>query len=436
MFRIDDATAATSIPTPEAAGTEGYFTGGNPATATPATKVRASWLNMIQEELRALVVYGGLTPSKTVYTQVRDAIIAKFAKLNGDVTQTFSVASATQSQHAAQLGQVQSYGGGFGGITPVSSTISLTNGVSGQLLVMGASAAPTLPDVSTMTIGQSVTFTNQDSVAHTITAFGAQTIVTSGVAVPSLILQPGQDIVLTARSSSTWTMASGSGKSQFNGMAAGRFLGVQRFTGSGTYNSTSGATKIVVELWGGGGGGAGCPSTGAGQSAVAGGGGGGAYLKALITSGFTGGISITIGAGGSAGPAGLNSGGSGGTTSFGAMASAAGGTGSSSTPAGAPPLIGGAGGSGVATSTTGTALDVTIGAAGGPAFAQAVGASLGGSGGGSGGHYGPIGGAAGSPGIAGASAGVGGSGGSQGASGGGLAGGAGSAGQVIVWEYA
>jgi hypothetical protein len=86
MFRIDDATAATSLPTPETAGTEGYFTEGDPVAGTPATNVRGSWLNMIQEELRALVVYGGLTPSKTVYTQVRDAIVAKFAKINGDST--------------------------------------------------------------------------------------------------------------------------------------------------------------------------------------------------------------------------------------------------------------------------------------------------------------------------------------------------------------
>jgi hypothetical protein len=76
MYRIDDATAATSLPAPEAAGTEGYFTEGNPATGTPATKVRGSWLNMIQEELRAIVVAAGLTPSKTTYTQVRDAIKA------------------------------------------------------------------------------------------------------------------------------------------------------------------------------------------------------------------------------------------------------------------------------------------------------------------------------------------------------------------------
>ena len=74
MYRIDDATAATSLPVPEAAATEGYFTEGNPATGTPATKVRASWLNMVQEELRGLVTAAGLTPSKTTYTQVAAAV--------------------------------------------------------------------------------------------------------------------------------------------------------------------------------------------------------------------------------------------------------------------------------------------------------------------------------------------------------------------------
>ncbi|MDR5784055.1 hypothetical protein QCE63_32055 [Caballeronia sp. LZ065] len=78
MFRIDDATAATSLPTPEAAGTEGYFTEGNPTSGTPATNVRGAWLNMIQEELRAVVVAGGLTPSKTTYNQVYQALQALF----------------------------------------------------------------------------------------------------------------------------------------------------------------------------------------------------------------------------------------------------------------------------------------------------------------------------------------------------------------------
>ncbi|WP_265335279.1 hypothetical protein [Paraburkholderia franconis] len=74
MFRIDDATAATSLPVPEAAGTEGYWTEGNPATGVPATLERASWFNMVQEEIRNVVVAAGLTPSKTTYTQLRDAI--------------------------------------------------------------------------------------------------------------------------------------------------------------------------------------------------------------------------------------------------------------------------------------------------------------------------------------------------------------------------
>lgn len=74
MFRIDDVSASATLPTPEAAGTEGYWTEGNPATGVPATLERASWFNMLQEELRAIVVAGGLTPSKTVYNQVLSAI--------------------------------------------------------------------------------------------------------------------------------------------------------------------------------------------------------------------------------------------------------------------------------------------------------------------------------------------------------------------------
>jgi plastocyanin len=364
------------------------------------------------------------------------------------------VAPATQSQHAAQLGQVQSYGGGFGGITPVSSTTSLTNGVSGQLIVLGASAAPTLPDVSTMTIGQSVTFTNQDSAAHTISAFGAQTIVTSGVAVPSLILQPGQDIVLTARSSSTWTMASGSGKFQFNGMAAGRLLrttvyrlsgGVQQVsvnggaftsTGAGTFNSLSSTASIVVEMCGGGGGSAGVPSTGAGQVATAGGGGGAVYGKSTFSSGFSGGIAITVGAGGTGGAAGLNNGGAGGTTSFGALMTCGGGNGSTATAANTAPIIVGAGSS--TTTASGVNVYGTQGGSGGVGLMFAAAAGVGGAGGCNGaGWPGPVGATIGAPGISGAASyGVGGSGGAQGNSGAALAGAPGGAGFIAVYEYA
>lgn len=78
MYRIDDASAVTSMPTPEAAGAEGFWTEGNPATGVPATLERASWFNAIQEELRAIAVAGGQTPSKTSYNQILLALQAMF----------------------------------------------------------------------------------------------------------------------------------------------------------------------------------------------------------------------------------------------------------------------------------------------------------------------------------------------------------------------
>ncbi|MGG5811483.1 gp53-like domain-containing protein [Falsiroseomonas sp. CW058] len=74
MRRIDVATAAAAAPAVPAAGTEGFFTNGNPGGGVPATVIPDWFLNMLQEELRAVVVAGGLTPSKTVWTQLRDAL--------------------------------------------------------------------------------------------------------------------------------------------------------------------------------------------------------------------------------------------------------------------------------------------------------------------------------------------------------------------------
>jgi hypothetical protein len=74
MFATDQQTAVSAIPTPAPAGTQGYFTGGNPAAGEPATIVDADWLNMIQQELINVVKAAGGTPSKTNYNQVVTAI--------------------------------------------------------------------------------------------------------------------------------------------------------------------------------------------------------------------------------------------------------------------------------------------------------------------------------------------------------------------------
>lgn len=144
MYRIDDPSASPTLPTPEAANTEGYWTEGNPATGTPATLERASWFNMIQEELRAIVVAGGLTPSKTTYTQVLQAIQALIAqpannKVSGVVGQarnlvmTVAAASASGALTADEIIVEAALGGARYCVPSFSKLINLaTTGAGGM----------------------------------------------------------------------------------------------------------------------------------------------------------------------------------------------------------------------------------------------------------------------------------------------------------------
>jgi len=81
MFRIDTAPAAPALSAPAAPGTPGYFTEGDPTSGTPATTVSADFLNMVQEEMMAVVVAGGVTPSKTTRNQVLTALQALFPSI-------------------------------------------------------------------------------------------------------------------------------------------------------------------------------------------------------------------------------------------------------------------------------------------------------------------------------------------------------------------
>lgn len=74
MHRIDHTTAVPSLPTPAAAGTPGYFTGGDPVGGTPATVVTQDWANSIQEEIMSVLTAAGITPDKTAVNQLLLAI--------------------------------------------------------------------------------------------------------------------------------------------------------------------------------------------------------------------------------------------------------------------------------------------------------------------------------------------------------------------------
>lgn len=213
-------------------------------------------------------------------------------------------------------------------------------------------------------------------------------------------------------------------------------VNVQAYTNAGTFSYTPGPSAVVVHVIvvGGGGGSAGVPSTGGAQVSAAGGGGGGAVAQSIFTSVQSlVGTSVVVGAGGTAGSAGLNNGGNGGASGFGAL-TAAGGFGAVATAAGAAPLIAGGGGPGV---SAGGNLVSLQGQGGSYGLVVASGAGLGGQGGANGlGWPGVPGNSSGNPGIAGANAGTGGSGGCQANSGGALAGAAGKQGIVMIFEYA
>lgn len=111
-------------------------------------------------------------------------------------------------------------------------------------------------------------------------------------------------------------------QSLFTPVASGRLLNTQVFSASGTYTPTPGTTKIIVTVVGGGGSGGGTPSNNASQVSVGSGGASGSFAKVILTSGFSAGVGITIGAGGRGVASGGNAGS---TTTFGSLIAAPGG---------------------------------------------------------------------------------------------------------------
>jgi hypothetical protein len=216
----------------------------------------------------------------------------------------------------------------------------------------------------------------------------------------------------------------------------GRLINTQTLSATGTYNSTAGTSYVVVDVQAPGGGGGGTPATGAGQSAVAGAGGGGSFARARFATGFTGGVAVTIPAGGAGGAAGANAGTAGSTASFGALISCPGGTaGSAGSAASTITQANGSSVSSAPTITGGTTIVSLQGQGGGPGYVLAGGSIVMSSRGGN--SLLGFGGATGS-GAAGAGTGFGAGGGGAvqlAASSAAVAGSAGSNAVIVVYEY-
>jgi hypothetical protein len=151
------------------------------------------------------------------------------------------------------------------------------------------------------------------------------------------------------------------------GSATGTLIGVQVFTGSGTYTPTSGMVTYIAEACGGGGGSGGA-KTAVSSLGATGGGGAGGYLKMKGTASDIGASkTVTIGAGGTAGVGATpTNGGNGAATTLGTLWSCGGGVGSVGVTVGTITAINAGGVGGTNTVTTGTTLANIAGGAGSP----------------------------------------------------------------------
>ena len=75
MDYYDDPSAVAVDPGLPAAGTPGFFFDGV-IGGTPRTILRSWFMNILQKEIRNVIIAGGLTPDRATSTQLRDAIIA------------------------------------------------------------------------------------------------------------------------------------------------------------------------------------------------------------------------------------------------------------------------------------------------------------------------------------------------------------------------
>ena len=277
---------------------------GNPFV--PSTVISSTTMNNTMSDIATALTQSIANDGQT--TPVANLPMATFRHTN--------VGNAVARTDYAAAGQVQD--SGLQWLTSVAGTNTITASIT--------------PSPTTYTAGQTFRFVsagaNTGATTLNINGLGAKNVTKNGsVALVAGDIASGA-VVDVVYDGTQFQMSQASG--------AGRFLGVQVFTATGTYTPTAGTKTVVVELQGGGGAGGGSAATGVGQISIGAGGGAGGYAKSRLTSGFSG-VTVTIGAAG-ANAVGAN-GGAGGASTFGGLMTANGGAGGFVDGPSAPPFL-------------------------------------------------------------------------------------------------
>lgn len=209
MFAIDNSTAAATLPAPAAAGTPGFFTGGNPGAGVAPTTLSADWLNMVQQELLNVVLAGAIEPAKNEYTQLRDAIIriANGSYGTASVDNPGIVQLATLAEMLAGINADKA-------ATPAIVARAVQSGAYGYAVAGGTADAltatliPAPPAlVPGMTIIVQATATNTGAATLNVAGLGAAPIEANGAALLPANLVAGLCYAMTW-SGSEWQMVS------------------------------------------------------------------------------------------------------------------------------------------------------------------------------------------------------------------------------------
>lgn len=245
------------------------------AVGQEGTEVTASWLTMVQEEILKVIEATGGEASESDWSQLAKAILG--GKLN------YALAGGTANAITAAL--------------PVAPS----------LLVEG------------LRVSIKLTATNSGEVSLNLNGLGAVPVKRpAGLGLKANEFPAGA-IANLVYDGAVWQV----GSVLSSGLSAPPTIVDFTAPGTTSWVCPSGVFFVEVEVWGGGGGGAGAsavPSQYAGE-----GGAGGGYSRGVfaVTPGTS--YPVTVGAGGTAGPA-NGSAGAGGTSSFGSFLSATGGT--------------------------------------------------------------------------------------------------------------
>lgn len=183
------------------------FVTEDPAANRPPTEVTALWLNGIQEELASFIEWAGLVLASGDNTQVRQALLAKFALLDSPIF-TGNPRGPTRAQFDnstsfATSAFVQRALGNLSGQNNYAVNTTLTSFDVGCLVTAQGGTTMTLPVAAGMINGSLILILGQGSGNVTVQAQGADSVFRADGSTGSVIIPAGSLMVFRKASGGT-----------------------------------------------------------------------------------------------------------------------------------------------------------------------------------------------------------------------------------------